>query len=272
MPHGDAAWPDIDSHAHYEARIVHLQTAEGQQLAGRLSDGWAARMALLLDAFEPQVHPAWCGYASLRVALRSCGAVRVPKQQEMYQMVCRDASIKQPRPDGSMAGGLSMSQLERILHLVATPDRGVAPAAELVYGAERSQFEARLIADLCASLDDGSVILVNLLRTVGGRYGGHWSPLGGLAVSAGGEAYALLLDVAAHRLGLHWVPLRMLVACCCTLNVHGTPRGYLRVSATRHPRGAGIGDAACRIEAGAVVASAASYNGDATNLTMVGHL
>lgn len=269
MPQEDAAWHDIDSHAYYEARMVDLHTAEGQQLAGCLSDEWAARMSFLLDAFEPQAHPAWCGYASLRIALRSCGAVRVPTQQEMYEIVSRDASVKPVRPDGSMAGGLSMSQLERIVHLVATTDLGFALDAELVYGAERSQFEARLVADLCASLEDGSVVLVNLLRTLGGRYGGHWSPLGGLTMSAGGEAYVLLLDVAAHRLGLHWVPLRMLVACCCTLNMHGTPRGYLRVAAAGHPRGAvgaGVSDAGCRT---VVVADAAGDNGDDTNLSMV---
>lgn len=260
---------DIDSHAHYESRIVHLHSAEGQLLAGCLSDDWAARMGLLLDAFEPQAHPAWCGFASLRVALRSCGAVRVPTQQEMYDLVSRDAAIKPVRPGGPMAGGLSMSQLERIVHLVGTTDVGLTPSVELVYGAERSQFEARLVADLCASLEDGSVVLVNLLRTLGGRYGGHWSPLGGLTVSPSGEAYVLLLDVAAHRLGLHWVPLRMLVACCCTLNMHGTPRGYLRVAAMEHPRGAAdarVGGAAgCRADA----VAAAGDNGDDTSLTMV---
>jgi hypothetical protein len=266
MPQKGAACHDIDTHAYYEARMVDLHTHEGQQLAGCLSDGWAARMALLLDAFEPQGHPTWCGYASLCIALRICGAVRVPTQQELYKIVSRDASIKAVRHDGSMAGGLSMSQLERIVHLVANADLGFAPDVELVYGADRGQFEARLVADLCASLEDGSVVLVNLLRTIGGRYGGHWSPLGGLTVSACGEAYALLLDVAAHRLGMHWVPLRMLVACCCTLNMHGTPRGYLRVAAAKRGVGARLGDdAGCRADAGA---DAAGHNGDDTNLPL----
>jgi len=260
-----AAAVDFDSDAYYEARIIALCSAEGQLLAGSLSDAWAARLATLLDLFEPQEHGAWCGYASTRIALRHCMRVAVPSQREMYDICTRDGSIK---PGGSMAGGLSMAQLERIARLVALArgdlhllsdvngDSGApelelvygaanpasdvngasgAPELELVYGADRAEFEARLVSDLDRSLEDGSVVLVNFLRSLGGTRGGHWSPIGGLSVphGGGGEAYVLLLDVAAHRLGLHWVPLGLLVACCCTLNYYGTPRGYLRVA----PRG-----------------------------------
>ena len=132
-----------------------------------------------------------------------------------------------------MAGGLSMAQLERIVRLVAPApaNGGVHLDLDLIYGAELGEFEALLVADLHESLDSGCVLMVNFLRTLHGRRGGHWSPIGGMATSASGEQFVLLLDVAAHRLGLHWIPLRLMAICCCTLNIHGTPRGYIRVAA-----------------------------------------
>ena len=52
-------------------------------LVGRLSDGWAARCSTLTELYEAQQTESWCGYASLRLALRALApAASIPTQSE----------------------------------------------------------------------------------------------------------------------------------------------------------------------------------------------
>ena len=68
-------------------------------LVGRLSDGWAARCSTLTELYEAQQTESWCGYASLRLALRALApAASIPTQSEL-------ASKYQFR------GGISLAEL-----------------------------------------------------------------------------------------------------------------------------------------------------------------
>merc|ERR1719408_1231881 len=54
----------------YRKAAVALDSPQGQELAASMSDSWVARMTALMDAFEPQGEPGWCGLAACAIALR----------------------------------------------------------------------------------------------------------------------------------------------------------------------------------------------------------
>jgi hypothetical protein len=66
-----------------------------------------------------------------------------------------------------------------------------------------------LAAQLRAAEGSGAIFVVNLKRFMPSERpqaaSAHWSPLAGYAErQGGGEPYALLLDVAAPKIGSHW--------------------------------------------------------------------
>jgi hypothetical protein len=97
-------------------------------------------------------------------------------------------------------------------------------------GEVAESLEEQLGLDLLAAEAEGALLL-NFLRRLHGSWTGHWAVVGGVAFGDA-QTYVLILDVAAHKAGPHWVPLPLLVRCICTLNSHGVPRGYLRMSST----------------------------------------
>ena len=108
----------------------------------------------------------------------------------------------------------------------SAPLKGLAnPNAER----DMDELADSMLLDLFEHSSD-SVLLVNLLRRVGGQWSGYWVLLGGFAMHARHEAYVLVLDVAAHKLAHHWLPVDYLTTCMHTQNSRGELRGYLRLT------------------------------------------
>ena len=202
----------------YESAAVPWASELSDLLVGRMSDGWAARCSSLIELYEAQQTESWCGYASLRLALRALApSASIPTQSEL-------ASKYQFR------GGISLAELR------ATAE---AEARRIDPSIRTTQVDGHLATLPQALLDnlrrdsDDSIILVNVLRFVAERWTGHWQPVGGYSELSDDEAFVLLLDPARHKCVWHWVPLRLVVGCVCTTNSRGEARGYLRC--TRAP-------------------------------------
>lgn len=211
--------PAVPDPGSYEAHMVPLDSTRGQALAASLTDGWASRAAELVACFEPQEHGAWCALASSAIALRALGASAVPSQRQLY-----DRHFA-----AGMRNGVSLTQLHALMQ--ETLLAALAVDVALRIGDDGARLVETLSADLLLGEADGSVVLINFLRQLGGHWTGHWSVLGGIAFDeVDGEPYALVLDVAAHKAAPHWVPLPLLAACICTRNRFGESRGYLRLA------------------------------------------
>lgn len=214
----------------YEQHAIPLDSPGGAALAAAMSDGWAVRCAHIMSGYEPQAEGSWCGIASLVIVLRTLQlAGEVPSQYGIFKGFVQGGG--KVVPGGSMRHGLSMAQ-EQQLCALALGKLGARfrvvrePAAD-------AGLANRLGQQLRAAESSDAHFLVNLLRYLpsehkGGRGVAHWSPLAGY-VEREAESYALFLDVAAPRIGAHWVPLRLLGACMATRNMHNEPRGYLRL-------------------------------------------
>ena len=218
--------------ADYEAYLVLLDDAEGQRIAASLSAGWFKRAQALLAAFEPQADGAWCSFASTVIALRALGAPHVPTQRVLYDDFVRAL--------GGMRGGVSLSELHTFLGQASATYCGSRLSVELQPAHERQRVLDELFGALLLGEADGSVVLINFARQLAGQWTGHWSVLGGVAIDERSVAYALVLDVAAHKVGVHWVPLEMIAACLCTRNVRDEVRGWLRVSMSAPEAGAAV--------------------------------
>ena len=67
----------------YEDAAIAWASELSDLLVGRQSDGWAARCSSLTELYEAQQTESWCGYASLRLALRALApAASIPTQSE----------------------------------------------------------------------------------------------------------------------------------------------------------------------------------------------
>ena len=83
----------------YEDAAIAWASELSDLLVGRQSDGWAARCSSLTGLYEAQQTESWCGYASLRLALRALApSATIPTQSEL-------ASKYQFR------GGISLAEL-----------------------------------------------------------------------------------------------------------------------------------------------------------------
>jgi len=220
----------------YEHHVIPLDSPGGEALAAAMSDGWAVRCSQLASLFEPQAEGSWCGIASLAIALKSLrlsGKGHVPSQYEIFKGFVQGRNIV---PGGSMRHGLSMAQEKQLCEVVLAK-LGLPHRVVKEEGVGVEAVASQLTAQLRQAADDDTLFLVNLLRSVPSERNGdargmaHWSPLAGFVERAGSEPYALFLDVAAPKMGSHWLPLRLLAECVCTRNMHDQPRGYLRIAA-----------------------------------------
>ena len=237
----------------YERSLVPLDSEAGQSYAARLSDAHAARLAQLLDAFEPQAYGSWCGLAAATCALKVLGVGNGITQAALFE----EALIVTRSATGQLTAGLSLADLEALMvrSLRHKPFFGLA-SVRSASAADPALLASALDADLAedganaysANYDSSGctvrsvasphtaadlpppppILLVNVLRTVQGSTTGHWMIAAG-SVRVGGERWVLVLDPAAHKLGPHWLPELALISCMATLNSRGEPRGYLAV-------------------------------------------
>lgn len=200
-------------------------------LAAGSLEGWFA----LAEQFHTQADPAYCGLASLVVALNALGVD--PKRSwkgawRWYSEELLDCCV--PLPEVS-ARGLTLAE-------VACLARCNALAAEVKHAEVVGLDELR--ADVArAGSGDGSVVIAAYSRGALGQTGdGHFSPLAGL--DAAGER-ALVLDVARFKYPPHWVDLRALHAAMAPLDpACGKSRGWL-VLRRRHGGNGQLASLAC---------------------------
>ena len=203
----------------YQVHLTELESPAGQRLAASMTDAWAERCAVLLSAFEPQAHPAWCALASTVVAWRALGLSSVPTQQSLCNYYTAMF--------GGECRGISLTQLEVMLQTFAA-DANASLRVHCCAGDVADELLVSLLGDLES---EGSFVLVNFLRQLNGSWTGHWSVIAGIACDADGtDKHALVLDVAAHKIGPHWVALPLIVACMATRNHLNQSRGYIRLS------------------------------------------
>ena len=217
-----------DDPSAYEAHMVLSDSAPGRHLASCMSASWASQSASIFSSFEAQEAGWWCAFASLRIALRVLAASGTTDSVGLIMSQRELAAAYIERSEAG--GGVSLAMLEAFVRSLSVEEL-LWPAVDVqcVKGEAHSSLVASLRDDLERAETDGSVLLVNILRLLGGHRTGHWSVLAGLA-QHGPAAYALVLDVAAHKVQPHWLPLSFLARCICTRNSLGRARGYLRLS------------------------------------------
>lgn len=229
MAFGYGAAPPPEPSA-YERSMHMLSSDVGQDLAARLDDTSAARLALLLDVYEAQIEGAWCGLAVTATALKVLAVLaerpRTPTatQHQLFEQALVVTRAQTRR----LPAGISMAELE-VLVDAHTPAFG-ARVRRVDGGGDATLLASALDADLNDTVGAAPpLILVNLIRHVKGQTTGHWMLIGGSVQTAPGERWILMLDPAAHKLGPHWLPELLLVSAMATLNSRGEPRGYLAV-------------------------------------------
>ena len=223
----------------YERIAVPLESPRGQELTAWLADDALRKLFALHDAFEPQKEGTWCGLCSLAIALRGLAVLHPERLKEsvfpskpseltqdfLFEKERQSRSVWATATSGrQLQSGLSLAECENLVKRLGRVNARRQSADEL-------GFFSSLSSDLTAS--DHQVVLVNLLRCVKGSWTGHWMVIaaGVRRVLENGEedAWALILDPAAHKMGPHWLPVDLLASCMITENNRGEARGYIVV-------------------------------------------
>ena len=214
----------------YERALVPLESAQGQALAAALADALLPRMCAASEAFESQQEGSWCGLAAICTALKalaslepnllSADAASALSQECLFGI--EQEARRAPPSSRQLAAGLSLAEGELLL-----ADLGLPMLRSRRQPADDPTFAETLAMDLSSTRNQ--IMLVNVLRQVGGVWTGHWMTCAA-SVHSRGECWVLVLDPAAHKLGPHWLPEGMLLSTMATRNVRGEARGYLVLS------------------------------------------
>ena len=252
----------VSSSTHCLAR-----TAEGQELfAAAMKEGHCRSFFPLVAQFRTQDEPAFCGLASLTMALNALRVDPGVRWNGVWRWYSeRSLTCCKPLEEVE-AEGISIAQLACLarcntLHAQITtlshPAPGVVDAARKAAGtslpdesADAAAIVAWLAADsaaFCATLPEAdvaglrtalkqhcaapppltSVLIANYARGVLGQTGsGHFSPLAAFVEEADA---VLILDTARFKYPPHWVSLGRLAAAMAVPTSDGGHRGYLSV-------------------------------------------
>ncbi|MDV7143709.1 phytochelatin synthase family protein [Tropicimonas sp. TH_r6] len=206
--------------------LIPLNSAEGGQML--LSSEANADYFDLGIHFTNQVHPAFCGPASIAMVLNAMEVDR-PKSDMTLGLGLFDqenvftAETEAVKPRARIErGGLTLDELAGMF--------GAHAVAAEAHHAEETTLDAFRSAAV-ASLEDGeSFVLVNYLRAgIGQERGGHISPLG--AYDADSDRF-LILDVSRYKYPPVWVDAATLYDAMNTPDSDNDnrSRGYLLVS------------------------------------------
>lgn len=206
--------------------LIALNSAEGGELL--LSSEANADYFDLGIHFTNQVHPAFCGPASIAMVLNALEVER-PKSDmtlglglfDQENVFTERTEAVKPRARIERAG-LTLDELAGMLeaHSVSTD----------VHHAEDSSLDAFRDAATSSIEDEESFVLVNYLRAgIGQERGGHISPLG--AYDADTDRF-LILDVSRYKYPPVWVEAATLFDAMNTPDSDNDnrSRGYLLVS------------------------------------------
>lgn len=220
------AWPALAETLPLPSDIIAFDSPEGEAL---LIEAEARDDFFRLSQhFVTQVHPAYCGPASIAMVLNA---------------------LEVPRPASDMTIGLGMFDQENIFTSAAQsvkPSEAVKKAGitldELggllgahdlkvtVTHAANTNADAFRTAAVAALKDNDHFILVNYLRkAIGQEAGGHISPLA--AYDADTDRF-LILDVSRYKYPPVWVAAKTLFAAMNTTDSDnaGQTRGFVLVS------------------------------------------
>lgn len=217
------------------AELIAFSSPEGRRmfrdaLAHGTLEGWFA----LAEQLHTQADPAFCGLASLVVALNALGVdPRRPWKGawRWYSEELLDCCVPLPLVQQQ---GITLDELGCLARC-----NGVAAQVVHAGGAAAEEELAALTAALLsAGRGDGSVVIASYSRRALGQTGeGHFSPIGGLSAD---ERSALLLDVARFKYPPHWVSVAQLHQAMLPVDAAtGRPRGWLVLRP--QPAGSGAG-------------------------------
>lgn len=188
----------------------------------------------LIEQYSTQTEPAFCGLATLVVALNAMAVD--PRQvwkgpwrwyEESMLNCCLDLNVVKET-------GVNLQQFECMAHC-----QGLE--TELYYGdeTELSDFRNAVRRACVEGRDEGQggplILAVSYSRRVLGQTGsGHFSPI---AAYDQVSDQALILDVARFKYGAHWVPLPLVYEAMQPIDPDtNRSRGYLLLSAPKIPQ------------------------------------
>jgi hypothetical protein len=205
--------------------LIALSSEEGEALL--FAADARADFAPLVEEFVTQVHPAFCGPASISMVLNALDLPRPPSEETLGlglfdQENIFTASTEAVKPRAEiLRAGMTLDELGQVL-----------AAYELevnVRHAEDASLEA-FRETAAAALDDrDSFVLVNYLRSaIGQETGGHISPLA--AYDAETDRF-LVLDVSRYKYPPVWVEASALFDAMNTPDSDngGRTRGFVTV-------------------------------------------
>jgi glutathione gamma-glutamylcysteinyltransferase len=201
---------------------VSFSSEEGRQLFREaLADGTLEGFFPLIEQFHTQADPAFCGLASLVVALNALGIDpgrlwRGPWRWFSEELLDCCAPLERVRLEG-----ISMNEL-------ACLARCNGADAEARHAEAHDLARLRESVERACSSGSGDVVIASYSRATLGQTGsGHFSPIGGYHR---GRDLALLLDVARFKYPPHWVPLEGLLKAMLELDpATGRSRGFVEL-------------------------------------------
>ena len=205
--------------------LVPLASDQGEALL--FTADVRSDFAPLVEAFVTQVHPAFCGPASMAMVLNALGLPRPPSDMTLGlgmfdQENLFNAKTEAVKPRAAiLAGGMTLDDLGGVL---ATYDLQVT----VTHAADSSLDGFRNTA-IEAIGDDDRFVLVNYLRSaIGQEKGGHISPLA--AYDKETDSF-LVLDVSRYKYPPVWVGASALYDAMNTRDSDNgdRTRGYLTV-------------------------------------------
>lgn len=211
--------------------VVGLTTPEGEAL---LFGAEASNDYFPLSIhFTTQVHPAFCGPASIAMVLNALEVPRPPSQMTIGLGMFDQENVFTPATEAVkpkaeiLKQGMTVDELGGILE---AHDLEV----EVVHAADSDVDRFRKMA-IAALDDDDHFVLVNYLRkAIGQEAGGHISPLG--AYDEDTDRF-LILDVSRYKYPPVWVEAAALFGAMNTTDSDNDDktRGYVSVSRSPAP-------------------------------------
>lgn len=191
-----------------------------EALAHGTMEGWFA----LAEQLHTQADPAFCGLASLVVALNALGID--PKRPwkgawRWYSEELLDCCVPLPVVQQQ---GITLDELGCLARCNGLEAEVVHAGA----GDAAAELAALTAALLAAGRGEGDVVIASYSRGALGQTGdGHFTPVGGVSAD---ERSALLLDVARFKYPPHWARIERLYQAMLPEDpASRRPRGWLRL-------------------------------------------
>ncbi len=179
-------------------------------------------------AFETQKNQAYCGVASMVMALNALGAPAPASPEFQPYAIFTQDNVLSDRTDAILPRdvlahhGMTLDQLGQVLSLYPV-------AVEVHHAATGGADDFRRQASEALASGHRFVLVNFLRRTLGEERGGHWSPLGAYDEKA--DRF-LILDVARYKYPPVWVKTSDLFDAMNTADSDNDnkTRGYVLVS------------------------------------------